>query len=344
MPSKIAALALLMLTQAGCIFVPWGGGGGGGGGGGVAGDVTFTWSFDGRTCAAAGVSTVAIAIDGESLQNNGVYSCLTDNYPGIQLNNFRPRTYTYSIVGRGYSGEDLYEFAGTFTVNGDVRVTVDLDRVVQSTNVAYLAWTFPPNGASSNPSCSQAGVTTVYVSIDGAAEYSVACTAGWSTTGVQTQVLSVGSHSIDLSAVDSSGYRYYAKRSTLLVQAGTPVLNTYALDWAVGGAAVAWTLVDGTVARTCAQAGITQVTVNFQDTTSGALLYGMAGDVQPCTAGAVKYDFLTPGRYKVLIEGAGSGGSLYTSNTTLGAPEVTITAGVFKSTSDAQNVVMYRVQ
>lgn len=347
MIARIVAALLVLAASSGCIWIPYGGGGGGGTGGGSGsssyGDVTFTWSFDGRTCSAAGVSKVAITIDGETLQNDGVYPCLTDNYPGIRLNDFRPRTYTFSIVGYSAANEALYESAGNFTINGDISVNVDLDPVVSSTGYAYLQWTFPPNSASSNPSCSQAGVTYVYVSIDGAAEYAVNCTEGWNTNpGVLTAALAIGSHTIDLTATDSTGYAYYAARSTLVISAQSTI-QTFALGWAVGGAAVSWTLVDGSVSRTCAQAGITTVKVNFQDTTTGALLYGTAGDLQPCSAGAVVYDFLTPGRYKVLIEGTGTGGSLYTSNTTLGAPEITITAGQFVTSSQATNAVMYRV-
>lgn len=351
MTARILAALLMLATSTGCILVPWGGGGTGGGSGGTgggsgaqAGNVTFTWTFNnGQTCASAGVTSVAINIDGETLQNNGVYNCLTDNYPGIQLNNFRARTYTFSIVGYNALNQARYETAGTFTVNGDISLTVDLDPVVASTGYAYLQWTFPPNSASNNPSCSQAGVTSIYISIDGAAEYSVACTSGWNTNpGVQTAALTIGTHTIDLTATDSTGYAYYSKRSTVSVTAASAI-HSYALDWAVGGAAVAWTLVDGSFTRTCSFAGITNVKVNFQDTTTGALLYGSAGDTQSCSAGSVVYDFLTPGRYKVIIEGTTGGGVLYTSNTTAGVPEITISAGVFVDSSQASNVVMYRV-
>jgi hypothetical protein len=344
--ARIVAALLMLVASSGCILVPWGGGGGGSGGGSggaSSGDVTFTWSFNGLGCVNAGVSSVAIAIDGETLQNNGVYSCLTEGYPGIRLNDFRARTYTFSIVGYNALNEALYEYAGTFTVNGDISLNVDLDPVVSSSGYAYLQWTFPPNSVSNNPSCTQAGVTHVYISIDGAAETAIACASGWNTNpGVQTAALSLGTHTIDLTATDSTGYAYYSKRSTLSVTAAGTI-QIYDLDWAVGGAAVAWTLVDGSIARTCGQAGVSSVTVNFQDTTSGALLYGTAGDSQPCSAGAVVYDFLTPGRYNVIVEGVGTGGSLYTSSTTLGTPEITISAGVFVDSSQSSNVVMYRV-
>jgi hypothetical protein len=346
--ARIAAALLALMTSTGCIFLPYGGGGGGtgggsgGSGGSVPGDLTLTWTFNGRSCATAGVSTVRVVVDGETLQNDGVYSCLTDNYPGIRLNDFRARTYTFSIVGYNALNEATYETAGTFTINGDISLNVDLDPVVQSSSYAYLQWTFPPNSASSNPTCSQAGVTNVYVSIDGAAQYSVTCSTGQTTTGSQTSALTIGTHTIDLTAVDSSGYVYYSRSATFTVTA-TPSKTVFDLDWAVGGAAVAWTLVDGGISRTCAQAGITNVTVNFQDTSTGALLYGSSGDSQPCSAGSVVYDFLTPGTYKVIIEGYGTGGSRYTSNTTAGAPTITIQAGVFKTPSDAVNAVTYRV-
>lgn len=350
MIARIVAATVMLMASTGCIFVPWGGGGGTGGGSGGSGggsgtsygDVTFTWTFNGRTCASAGISQVVITIDGETLQNNGVYPCLTDNYPGIKLNDFRNRTYTFDVVAYDSSNVARYEYAGNFTVNGDISLNLDLDPVVASTGYAYLQWTFPANSVANNPTCSQAGVTHVYISIDGAAEYAVTCNSGQTSTGVQTSALTIGTHTIDLTAVDSTGYAYYSKRSSLSVTA-SGTLQIFALDWAVGGAAVSWTLVDGNVSRTCAQAGITNVKINFQDTTSGQLLYGTAGDIQPCSAGSVVYDFLVPGRYKIIIEGSTSGGTLYTTNTTLGTPETTVTAGTFVTSGQAVSTVMYRV-
>jgi hypothetical protein len=79
--ARIVAALLMLVASSGCTLVPCGGGGGGSGGGSggaSSGDVTFTWSFNGLGCVNAGVSSVAIAIDGETLQNNGVYSCHTE--------------------------------------------------------------------------------------------------------------------------------------------------------------------------------------------------------------------------------------------------------------------------
>lgn len=310
------------------------------------GDVTFTWTFSGQSCAQAGVNTVAISIPGQTLANGGVFACLSNNYPGIVLQNFRAGSYSYTIEGRGFANELRYQRTGSFVIDGNVTESVDLLPVSTGANTyAYLTWTFPPNSLSSNPDCTQAGVTDVMISIDGAAETQLSCAAGFNTTGVQTPMLAAGTHTISLRAVNSTGYEYYGKVSTLTTSSAGPVSAAYSLDWTVGGAALKWTLVDGSVTRTCAQAGVVDVYVNFQDTTTNDFLYPGSGDKQPCSASEVKYDFLKPGNYRVVIQAAGPSNALYTSNTvTPGPPVITIGAGVFVPLANATNVVMYRTQ
>src|SRR5262249_48462279 len=100
---------------------------------GNAGDVTFTWTLAGQQCAVVPqVSSVRISIPGEVIQNDGVFPCLVSNYPGIILQNFAPGSYTYTIQGLGYSGDVLYQATGTFIVDGNVTVQVDLASVTSS--------------------------------------------------------------------------------------------------------------------------------------------------------------------------------------------------------------------
>ena len=99
--SLVAILALM--TSTGCVIR----------GGGVPppppaqpGDVTFSWSFAGRTCAdVPNVKSVVVEIPGETLDNNGVFPCLANNYPGIVLHNFVGGTYSYTLTAVGYGEE-----------------------------------------------------------------------------------------------------------------------------------------------------------------------------------------------------------------------------------------------
>ncbi|MBI3180867.1 MAG: hypothetical protein HYZ28_01850 [Myxococcales bacterium] len=335
----IAFLAILGMT--GCIIVDRGGGGT------VPpppppkpGDVTFTWSFAGKSCnEVSQVRSVFIDIPGEQLQNNGVYPCLANNYPGIVLHDFNPGTYSFTLEALGYGSERLFVGSGSFTVNGDIRVTVDLTPAGGANSYAYLTWRFPPNSQSSNPNCDQAGVAFVDVSIDGSQPQRFQCATGQSQPGAQTAFLNAGSHSITLWGLGSGGYLYYRFDGTLQTFAGAPVSAEYGLGWAVGGTAVKWQLTNGSYGLTCAQAGIQTMSVNFMDA-QGNMVYGTAGDTQACDAAPIVYNYLQAGTYKVFIKGTGTGGT-YLSNAQ-NPPVLTVQAGVFVTAQQAVNVQLFK--
>ncbi len=348
MNGRLLAAFLLCAVTTGCIIKTGGGGGAGGGGGTIVqprpGNVTFTWSFGGKTCAETpGVSTVVITIPGQTLANGGAYPCLSNNYPGIVLNDFQPGSYTFTVEGRSNINTNLFTGSGTFIIDGDVRVTIDLTPTGGPNSYAYLTWTFPANGTSMTPNCAQAGVTQILASIDDVPATSIPCGQGFGTNpGVQTPYIAAGTHTIDLSAADATGYVYYRFRGTLQTFAGNPVAVTYGLQWAVGGAAVKWTLLNGTNVQTCATAGVSQVSINFADS-QGNLVYGSAGDVVNCTQPNAIYSFLKPGSYKVLIGASGTGGSVWQSSSATPV-FVTVTAGQFVDGASAVNVNVNRTQ
>ncbi|MFL5318683.1 MAG: hypothetical protein ACJ790_03435 [Myxococcaceae bacterium] len=330
-----------------------------GGGGGVPppqhvaqpGDVTVSWSFAGATCSdVPQVQKVVINIPGETLENAGTYSCLVANYPGIVLHNFAGGAYTFTIDALGYDNKTLYTGSGSFTVDGSVRVNIDLTPVNAPTSYAYLTWTFPANSLSTNPTCAQAGangISKVDVTIDSITE-TVDCSLGQSAQGYTTPYLNAGTHNITIVARDASGYAYYAYDGTLQTFNGNPASGNYGLLWAVGGASVKWTLIDGSTVVTCTQAGVTNVGVNFQDM-NGKWLYADSAnnpvdDVQPCNPGqgAVTYDYLPPGQYHVWVGAAGANNSAFASATP--GPIVTVNAGSFPTAQQALNVSVTRYQ
>ncbi len=334
--SLIAILGMAQLAT-GCILVS----NGGRNPPPAPGDVTFTWSFVGRGCAEnPDIKSVVVTIPGETLQNGGVFPCTANNYPGIVLHDFAAGTYSYTLEAVSYSNKVLFGASGSFTVNGDIRVTADLTPAGGPTSYAYLTWRFPPNSASQDPGCSQAGVTRVEISIDGQTPPgSFACEDGFTMQGVQTPYLTPGTHQIEFLGLSSSGYPYYRYTGTLQTQNGNPVYAEYRLAWNVGGAAIKWQLTDGSIGRDCTSGGVSSMSINFQDA-SGNWVYGNSGDNQACNAAPVVYNYLLPGTYRVFIRGTGPGGTYLSNGAT--PPTLTVRAGEFVSADAALTVTMYR--
>ncbi len=305
--------------------------------------MTFLWTFGGRPCSQVpAVATVAIDIPGQTLANAGVYGCTTSGSDGIVLLDFAPGVYAFTIRGRSTSSTALYQATGNFTVNGNVTVTVDLAAASGAPGNALLTWTFPANGSFPAPNCSQAGVTNVDIRVDNGTPQRFACTAGFGTTGVQLTNLAAGSHSIDLAAADANDFFYYRKISTLTIVAGSTVSSAYAFDWGVGSLPMKWSFTNGSVAQTCAQAGVAQVNIVLEDAATGTRPYGTAGQDVPCASAGVQgtmFPYLYPAGYKVFLQALGTGATLYRSNFT-SPPVLTVTAGQFPQVDASTTVIV----
>ncbi len=340
MNTKLLAAFLLMSLSTGCVVV-----GDGNDGGNRPppqhtprrGDVTFHWSFAGYTCQQTpDVHSVRVVIEGETLQNGGIFPCLVNGYPGVVLHDFRAKNYLFTLQGLGGSNEILYERSGTFAIDGSVDVTVSLDSVA---SYAFLTWRMPPTGQYMNPTCAQAGVSYVDVWIDGQDEGRYFCTQGTSGNGVPTRYLGLGAHTVTLLAVDEYDYPLYRFDGPLYIQANQATSAHYDLQWAVGGAGVRWQLTNGSIGQTCMQAGVTKVYVNFLGE-DGKWVYPGAGDEQPCNLAWVAYDYLLPGTYRVYVQAAGAQYD-FESNFE-NPPMVTVQAGVWPTQQQALNVLVYR--
>lgn len=270
------------------------------------GDVTFLWTFaNGRCADVPEVRSIKISIPGETLHNGGVYACNTAGVDGIVLHDFVPGTYNYTIQAIGYDGETLYEGGSSFTVNGDVRVNIDL--TPNGMSYALIGWSFPPNTYSNSPSCSQANVTSLKAQIDGGEWVTLDCEDGMTNGGVETPWLADGSHTIYLIAygrdrAGRDGMPLYTTQGTFVTSAGSPRSETFQF-FAVGGMSLRWELWDGNAKRTCAEAGLTGMVINLLDMDTGELVYGNAGDPQACNGAPILYQYLKPGRYEVYIRG-----------------------------------------
>jgi hypothetical protein len=194
-------------------------------GGPQPGDVSFLWTFSGLRCdQVRDVAGVNITIPGEVLANNGRFACSTAGVDGITLHDFAPGTYAFVLQAVNFQDQLLFEANGTFTINGNRTVMVDLTPTGNPGSYAYLNWTFPGNA-----SCAQAGVGTVDVLLDNLASHSVPCPQGQATPGLQTPYLAPGDHSIEFIARSPSGQPLYSYKGVLTTLAYNPVYASYNL-------------------------------------------------------------------------------------------------------------------
>lgn len=314
--TNFIAIAAVM-SASGCICVT--------GPTGSNGDISFTWTFNGRTCMQTqDITQVVVRIPGQTLQNQGVYSCVNGGTAGIKLLDFRAGTYNFTIDAQNSQGTVVFSNSGKVTVNGDVAVEVDLKSTSNATGTAYIAWTLP---AGSNVTCQY--LASVDMSIDGTTPIANACSAGLYNASVPTLQgvfanLSPGQHTILLDARDAAGLYYYRKQATIQVNAAETTQQVFGLDWLVGTAALRWTFSNGITQLNCAQAGVTVVGVTFRDAQGD-----LTQDV-PCSLNGI--DGYTPyvygGTFQVFLAAYGTAGAVYRSSTTVPS-QVTAQAGVF---------------
>ena len=325
--TSIALLASLALSVSGCVCGPVASGG----------DATFLWKFGGRTCAMLpDISTVTIRVPGQTLMNQGVFPCTTGGSDGIKLLNFRGGTYTFTMQAKNASGAALYESSGSFTVNGNVETSVDMTVVANAPAYAYLTWSLPPNGAFSNPTCAQAGVSLMYITLNGQSMgAAVNCSEGQTANGLLLNNLTAGTYTIDLAAADMAGnnaFYYYRKTSTLTGVPGVSAAS-YALEWYAGGTAFKWSFPQG---KTCADLGLLKINIDLRNS-EDVYVYGGTYKQVDCLKGGTQgvylpdtqagLQYLYPDTYRVYAV-AQSGNTNYTTNFTT-PPTVQVRSGIF---------------
>jgi hypothetical protein len=327
----LAAFLCLTVASTGCIIID-----GDGNQPTYEGDVTFIWTFApyGRCSDVPNVKNIQISIPGETLHNGGVYACSTGGVDGIILHDFVPGTYPYTVRAIGYDGSTLFEGRGSFVVNGDVRVNIDLSP--NGMSYALISWAFP-----NRASCYQAGVTSIKAQIDGGEWVNLNCADGMANGGVETPWLEDGPHTIQMVAygrdrAGRDGMPLYTTFGTFTTSAGSPRSESFDF-FAVGGMSLRWELWDGSARRSCAEAGLTGMIINLKNLATGELVYGTAGDPQACTGAPILYQYLAPGRYEVYIRGM-NGSRIAYSNEDL--PDVlTVTAFEQKTSTDPSYTV-----
>jgi hypothetical protein len=340
MNKTVLAVAMFgAVALSGCIFEN-DRDGGGGGGGPAAGDIVFTWTFaGGQTCQQVPqVANVQVVIPGQTLSGAtptsppGTFPCNFQGYDGVDLGQppFAGGTYPFTLNGLDASGNVLYSASGTVNVNGTVDATVDLSAVG---GTAQLSWTFPAANGVQDPSCQQVGISLVSVSIDGNAATSVACAVGQTDGGSDVVSLTTGSHTVSLSALDQNGVEQYAAQGSVAIASGVPTAQSFAFQSVIGGAFVAWTLSTDAGTVDCADAGLSNLFVQFFDSSNTPFFSGNGNQVA-CSDGSASL-LLPTGNYTVQVTGTDSSGNGYSSATNPD-PSVFVDAGVFPGAGCAQ--------
>lgn len=126
---------------------------------GDRGDITFYWSFAGRTCSQAReVVRVHITLSGvepRDLPDEGYFKCSPTGVEGITLTNFAPGSYSYRLDALDSANRVVYTANGSFLVNGSVKVDVNLASV-SNTGRMQVYWTFLKDGVEK--ACASAGI------------------------------------------------------------------------------------------------------------------------------------------------------------------------------------------
>ncbi|NMO19220.1 hypothetical protein HPC49_16945 [Pyxidicoccus fallax] len=279
---------------------------------GYAGDVTFRWTFEGFRCDEdRDIAGVNIHIPGERLEKNGEYPCSPNGFDGIVLHDFAPGVYNFTIDGVSWDGDILYTASGTFRVDGDVTVDVDMVTTAPPASFAKVSWLFPPNNVSQSPNCTQAGVVAVDVRVDEGDWERIDCARGYGSNRIESPPLAPGEHTLEFVAVDRDGNPWYYYSDVIITEIGVTTNHTASM-WAIGGASIRWDIFVGSTRLSCADARISEVRINFIDVFTGELVYGLAGDAHGCNDAPVVYEFLRPGRYEVAMQARSSDGNYST--------------------------------
>jgi len=316
----------------------------------AAGDVNFTWSLAGRSCAEnTHVREIRISIPGERLENGGVYACAPNGVMGIILHDFRGGTYSYTIDAVDSVGTVRFSGSGSFTVDGDVSVSANLNPR-NTASFADIYWHFPHNDTyGGDPTCEQAGVVylqvligghpvetlvngrVLTVDVRGVPTKVVPCALGQTEGGFRVELPQAGVYDLELVAMNADGYAYYDYVGSVAAFEGQTAVHEYDLVWAVGSGAVDWTFFRGAIEQTCSQAGVTSVVVNFEDA-DGHLLYGEYiedGDLFRCSDYGMYNEYLPHGRLWVFVAGLNSAGEVTWLSNETNPPSIQIRAGEF---------------
>jgi hypothetical protein len=278
-----------------------------------SGAVAVYWTFpNGQTCQSAGIDHMVINIPGEVLANGGVFPCQTSAgpgqppVPGIQLNDFAPKSYTISIDGVEASGSSRFHGEGGFTINGNTTVSVALQPTAGSLATLQLRWSFGQNGGGPL-TCAPAGVDHVVVGIGNAQPQSVACSVN-GVDGADFTNVTAGQYGLQLQGT-RNGQVVYSYSQNVVVSSPATLINVV-LAPLFGS----WDLFyNFSNASSCAVAGVSFVTLSVKDA-SGTEISGTNGQHIACgdaatSSNGIHYTEFPAGNVTIQMYGYSAGGA-----------------------------------
>ncbi|MBS2028988.1 MAG: hypothetical protein JST54_13890 [Deltaproteobacteria bacterium] len=275
----------------------------------VAGDVNMEWSFGDGTSCSSFIDHMQVTIAGEVLDNGGVYPCNLNGIQGVQLLNFAPGAYSFTVSAIDFTGHQRYTSSGTFTVNGDVTVSVILQSMsTQQPGNLTVFWAFP-----NNINCAEAGVDHVQVTIPGEAldnnGYYPCSTSG--SQGIVLTNFGPGTYPVTVNALDSNDNPLYVGSNTAFIDGDQSVTVALAQTYSSNATLqLRWGFLDAQNNQlSCATAGVSNVQITINN---------FAPSVVPCSQGGVQGSSVGPlnaGSYTVVLDGLDANGNAIYSTT-----------------------------
>lgn len=141
----------------------------------TTGTATLHWTWGGRSCAAAGVTSVQISVDDQVITGQAGFPCTSSGPNGAPIDGttigpLGPGNHTVGLAANG-SGNTYYAVEGatvSVTVGQDSAYDIDVPAATPTTASADVRWTFSTTSAT-GLNCSQVGVDHIYLYFDNGA-------------------------------------------------------------------------------------------------------------------------------------------------------------------------------
>ena len=266
--------------------------------------VEIDYTFGGQDCAAAGVATIQIDVEGEILSPNQ-YRCADAN-KGVAIGRYLNGVYSVTVTGFDSGGNVTFQGTRAIDVTSRDNVfLIDADPVapVSQGGSITILWTF------AGQTCAQSGVTAVRVSLDGVLvadgnnNVNLPCNNN-GDDGTTISGVDPGVHQVDLKAIRNGQVAYTLTNLTATVEEGFDTEldpNLIASSTTSASASLGWSF----AGMSCADARVQIVRV-FVDGSGTPL-------ETACTSGGIDGTVITglsSGNHGFTVQGIRSAGSV----------------------------------
>jgi hypothetical protein len=139
----------------------------------TTGTATLRWTFAGKSCDAAGVTTVSVSVDDQVItdaQNNPNLPCKLavtgGTFEGTTIGPLSPGSHSFALAAQSASANYASGLVNlTVTAGQDISQQVDLPSAAPTTASADVRWSFSPGAKT----CRDVGADHIYVVMDPAA-------------------------------------------------------------------------------------------------------------------------------------------------------------------------------